>query len=171
MKLKNYFYCFGLWGINPSNIGNSCIACMYANSISNIFTLDIYKKYINKNSDENKMVWTGLLTVLVSMIIAVVFTWKDILGIGGEGGFTLIQQFTGLINPGVFAMFILGFFWKRTIGTAALVGLILSFVLAIFFNNYEVDEISLSIRKRAWTLFFKWLIEYFLNWANALYII
>ena len=42
-------------------------------------------------------------------------------------------------EPGVFAMFILGFFWKRTTGTAALVGLILGFALAIFFNNYAVD--------------------------------
>src|SRR5690606_34618699 len=40
---------------------------------------------------------------------------------------------------GVFAMFILGMFWKRTTGTAALVGVILGFVLAVFFNNYAVD--------------------------------
>jgi SSS family solute:Na+ symporter len=110
-----------------------------ANSISTIFTLDIYKKYINKNSDEKKMVWTGRMTVFVSMVIAILFTWKDLLGIGGEGGFTFIQKYTGFISPGVFAMFLLGMFWKRTTGTAALVGLILGFVLAIFFNNYAVD--------------------------------
>jgi solute:Na+ symporter, SSS family len=85
------------------------------------------------------MVWTGRMTIFVSMIIAILFTWKDLLGIGGEGGFTFIQKYTGFISPGVFAMFILGFFWKRTTGTAALVGLILGFVLAIFFNNYAVD--------------------------------
>ena len=72
------------------------------------------------------------------MLIAILFTWKDFLGIGGEGGFTFIQKYTGFISPGVFAMFILGMFWKRTTGTAALVGLILGFVLAIFFNNYAV---------------------------------
>jgi SSS family solute:Na+ symporter len=114
------------------------LACK-ANSISTIFTLDIYKKYINKNSDEKKMVWTGRMTVFVSMVIAILFTWKDLLGIGGEGGFTFIQKYTGFISPGVFAMFLLGMFWKRTTGTAALVGLILGFVLAIFFNNYAVD--------------------------------
>ncbi len=109
-----------------------------ANSIATIFTLDIYKKYLNKLADEKKMVWTGRLTVLVSMIVAVIFTWQDLLGIGGEGGFTFIQKYTGFISPGVFAMFILGLFWKRTTGTAAMAGLITGFVLSIFFNNYAV---------------------------------
>src|SRR5204863_2981673 len=85
-----------------------------------------------------KMVWVGRLSIIFSMIIAILFTWKDLLGIGAEGGFTFIQKYTGFISPGVFAMFILGFFWKRTTGTAALVGLILGFALAIFFNNYAV---------------------------------
>ncbi len=131
----------GLKGLAIAALTAAIVASLAgkANSISTIFTLDIYKKYINKNSDENKMVWTGRMTVFVSMIIAILFTWKDILGIGGEGGFTFIQKYTGFISPGVFAMFILGFFWKRTTGTAALVGLILGFVLAIFFNNYAVD--------------------------------
>jgi len=109
-----------------------------ANSIATIFTLDIYKKYLNKLADEKKMVWTGRLTVLVSMVVAVMFTWQDLLGIGGEGGFTFIQKYTGFISPGVFAMFILGLFWKRTTGTAAMAGLITGFVLSIFFNNYAV---------------------------------
>jgi SSS family solute:Na+ symporter len=65
--------------------------------------------------------------------------WTDVLGIGGEGGFTFIQKYTGFISPGVFAMFLLGMFWKRTTGTAALVGVILGFVLAIFFNSFAVD--------------------------------
>jgi len=70
------------------------------------------------------------------MIVALVFTWKDVLGIGGEGGFTFIQKYTGFISPGVFAMFILGMFWKRTTGAAAIAGVITGFVLSVFFNNY-----------------------------------
>jgi SSS family solute:Na+ symporter len=131
----------GLKGLAIAALTAAIVASLAgkANSISTIFTLDIYKKYINKNSDEKKMVWTGRMTVFVSMVIAILFTWKDLLGIGGEGGFTFIQKYTGFISPGVFAMFILGFFWKRTTGTAALVGLILGFTLAIFFNNYAVS--------------------------------
>ena len=130
----------GLKGLAIAALTAAIVASLAgkANSISTIFTLDIYKKYINKDADEKKMVWTGRLTVLVSMIVAVIFTWKDLLGIGGEGGFTFIQKYTGFISPGVFAMFILGFFWKRTTGTAAMVGLITGFALSIFFNNYAV---------------------------------
>jgi SSS family solute:Na+ symporter len=107
-----------------------------ANSISTIFTLDIYKRYFEANAGETKLVWVGRLTVLFSMIIAVAFTWEDLLGIGGEGGFTFIQKYTGFISPGVFAMFILGMFWKRTTGAAAIAGVVTGFVLSVFFNNY-----------------------------------
>ncbi len=131
----------GLKGLAIAALTAAIVASLAgkANSISTIFTLDIYKKYINKEADEKKLVWTGRATVIVAMIIAIVFTWKDLLGIGGEGGFTFIQKYTGFISPGVFAMFILGFFWKRTTGSAALVGMILGFLLAIFFNNYAVS--------------------------------
>ena len=69
------------------------------------------------------------------MILAVMFTWNDLLGIGGVGGFTYIQKYTGFISPGVFAMFFLGMFWKRTTGAAAIAGLITGFVLSVVFNE------------------------------------
>jgi SSS family solute:Na+ symporter len=130
----------GLKGLSVAALTAAIVASLAGklNSISTIFTLDIYKKYINKDADENKQVWIGRATVLVAMILAVAFTWKDLLGIGGEGGFTFIQKYTGFISPGVFAMFILGMFWKRTTGTAAIVGLLTGFLLAIFFNSYCV---------------------------------
>jgi SSS family solute:Na+ symporter len=131
----------GLKGLAIAALTAAIVASLAgkANSISTIFTLDIYKKYINQHADEKKLVWTGRLTVFISMVIAVVFTWKDLLGIGGEGGFTFIQKYTGFISPGVFAMFMLGFFWKRTTGAAAMTGLITGFLLAIFFNSYAIQ--------------------------------
>ncbi len=130
----------GLKGLAIAALTAAIVASLAgkANSISTIFTLDIYKKYINQEANEKKLVWTGRLTVFISMVIAVIFTWKDLLGIGGEGGFTFIQKYTGFISPGVFAMFMLGFFWKRTTGAAAMTGLITGFVLAIFFNSYAI---------------------------------
>jgi solute:Na+ symporter, SSS family len=131
----------GLKGLSIAALTAAIVASLAgkANSISTIFTLDIYKKYFNKEASEKKQVWTGRATVFVAMILAIAFTWSDTLGIGGEGGFTFIQKYTGFISPGVFAMFILGMFWKRTTGTAAIVGVILGFLLAIFFNNNAVD--------------------------------
>jgi SSS family solute:Na+ symporter len=134
----------GLKGLSVAALTAAIVASLAGklNSISTIFTLDIYKKYVNKESTEMKQVWIGRITVLVSMILAIIFTWTDILGIGGAGGFTFIQKYTGFISPGVFAMFILGMFWKRTTGAAAIAGLITGFVLAIFFNNYAVDVLG-----------------------------
>ena len=142
---KDYAYS-AILGFLPTGLKGLSIAALTAaivsslagkvNSISTIFTLDIYKKYFNREADEQKMVRTGRLTVVISMFIAILFTWKDLLGIGGKGGFTFIQQYTGFISPGVFAMFILGMFWKRTTATAAVAGLITGFVLCVFFNMY-----------------------------------
>jgi SSS family solute:Na+ symporter len=128
----------GLKGLSVAALTAAIVASLAgkANSISTIFTLDIYKKYIQQNADEKKLVWTGRITILIAMIISVLFTWNDTLGIGGEGGFTFIQKYTGFISPGVFAMFILGMFWKRTTGSAAIAGVISGFLLSVFFNNY-----------------------------------
>ncbi len=130
----------GLKGLSIAALTAAIVASLAgkANSISTIFTLDIFKKYVNKEADEKKLVWTGRMAIIASMIVALIFTWKDTLGIGGEGGFTFIQKYTGFISPGVFAMFLLGMFWKRTTGTAAIVGVLLGFLLAVFFNNYAV---------------------------------
>jgi SSS family solute:Na+ symporter len=142
---KDYAYSAVL-GFLPAGLKGLSIAALTAaivsslagkvNSISTIFTLDVYKKYFNKEAGEQKMVWTGRLTVVIAMVIAILFTWKDLLGISGKGGFTFIQQYTGFISPGVFAMFILGMFWKRTTGAAAIAGLITGFVLCVFFNEF-----------------------------------
>ena len=125
----------GLKGLSIAALTAAIVASLAgkANSISTIFTLDIYKKYINKDATDGRMVWTGRAVVLVAMIVAIAFTWKDILGISSEGGFTYIQKYTGYISPGVFSMFIMGMFWKRTTGTAAVVGLLTGFALCVFF--------------------------------------
>jgi SSS family solute:Na+ symporter len=128
----------GLIGLSLAALTAAIVASLAgkANSISTIYTLDIYKKYINKGASETKMVWTGRITILAAMFISILLTWKDSLNIGGEGGFTFIQKYTGFISPGVFSMFLLGMFWKRTTGAAAVVGVILGFLLSVLFNVY-----------------------------------
>ncbi|HMO62585.1 MAG TPA: sodium/sugar symporter [Ferruginibacter sp.] len=103
-----------------------------ANSISTIFTLDIYKKKIAPDASENKMVWIGKVTVIVAMILAVIIA--PMMGIDKKGGFQYIQEYTGFVSPGIFAMFILGFFWKKTTSNAALFATIGGFAFSIFFK-------------------------------------
>ncbi|PIF69685.1 sodium/sugar symporter [Flavobacterium sp. 2] len=128
----------GLKGLSVAALTAAIVASLAGkvNSISTIYTLDVHKKYIQKNASDRHQVNIGRYAVFAAMLLAVLFTWNDILGIGGVGGFTYIQKYTGFISPGVFAMFFLGMFWKRTTGTAAIVGVILGFVLSVLFNEY-----------------------------------
>lgn len=131
----------GLKGLSVAALTAAIVASLAgkANSISTIFTLDIYKRYINKDAEEKKLVIMGRIAILVAIIFSVALTWNDALGIGGEGGFTFIQKYTGFFSPGVFAVFLLGMFWKRTTGSAAVAGVVGGFVLSVFFNSYAVD--------------------------------
>lgn len=128
----------GMKGLSLAALTAAIVASLAgkANSIATIFTMDIYNKYIDKGASERKLINVGKITIIISILVSVFFTWDDLLGIGGAGGFTFIQKYTGFISPGVFAMFLLGMFWKRTTGSAAIVGLITGFVLSIVFNNY-----------------------------------
>lgn len=127
----------GLKGLSVAALTAAIVASLAGkvNSISTIFTLDIYSKYFKKGTEQKDLVFVGRATVFVGMILAVLFTWNDLLGIGGEGGFTFIQKYTGFISPGVFAMFILGMFWKRTTGSAAIAGVLAGFLFSVFFNE------------------------------------
>ncbi len=131
----------GLKGLSIAALTAAIVASLAGklNSISTIYTYDIHKKYFNKEMDEKKQVWMGRLMAVVAILISLLFTWEDLLGIGKKGGFTFIQEYTGFISPGVFAMFILGMFWKRTTGAAAVAGLITGLAFSIFFKNYAVS--------------------------------
>jgi SSS family solute:Na+ symporter len=128
----------GLKGLSVAALTAAIVASLAGkvNSISTIYTLDIHKKYIQKEANEKSQVYIGRFAVFAAMILAVLFTWNDLLGIGGVGGFTYIQKYTGFISPGVFAMFFLGMFWKRTTGSAAIVGLLTGFLLSVLFNEF-----------------------------------
>jgi solute:Na+ symporter, SSS family len=103
-----------------------------ANSISTIFTLDIFKKKINPNASEAELVRTGRITVWVAMAIAVCVA--PFMGIDKKGGFQFIQEYTGFVSPGVFAMFIFGFFWRKTTANAALFATVGGFALSVLFK-------------------------------------
>ena len=107
-----------------------------ANSIATIFTLDIYKKAIRPNATDKNMVNVGKIAVVVAMFLGVLLSFVIGNTLMGEGkqGFQYIQEYTGFVSPGIFAMFILGFFWKKATSNAALFATIGGFLLACFFK-------------------------------------
>ena len=128
----------GLKGLSMAALTAAIVASLAgkANSISTIYSLDIYKKYINKEASDTKTVSTGRIMILVSLIIAIIINWNDTLGIGGKGGFEFIQKYTGYISPAIFPVFLLGFFWKKTTSRAAISGIIVGVVLSILFDKF-----------------------------------
>ncbi|MBB6236462.1 SSS family solute:Na+ symporter [Pedobacter sp. AK013] len=121
----------GLKGLSFAALTAAVVASLAgkANSIATIFTLDIYKKVLNVEASEKNLVMTGKISICVAMLLGVVIA--PFLGIDKKGGFQYIQEYTGFVSPGIFAMFILGFFWKRTTSGAALFATIGGFGLSI----------------------------------------
>jgi len=101
------------------------------NSTSTIFTMDIYKPLINKNASEKQLVNIGRITGLTALIIAIFVA--PMLG-GIPQAFQYIQEYTGIVSPGILAIFILGLFWKKTTGKAAIIGAFLSIPIAFYFK-------------------------------------
>ena len=124
----------GLKGLSFAALTAAVVASLAgkANSIATIFSLDVYRKIFDKQASEKKLVSVGKITIIVSMLLAVIIAPH--LGIDKKGGFQYIQEYTGFVSPGIFAMFILGFFWKKTTSNAALFATIGGFFLSIFFK-------------------------------------
>ena len=97
------------------------------NSISTIFTMDIVAHHGDRS--EQQLVTIGRITSVTALIIAVLIA-RPLLG-NFESAFQYIQEFTGLFTPGIVAIFLLAFFWKRTTANGALVAAIGSAVFSV----------------------------------------
>lgn len=119
----------GLKGIALAALTAAIVASLAgkANSISTIFSLDIYKKYFNKNATEKKLVRIGRWCVVVSMFIAAIVApaLKSL-----DQAYQFIQEYVGFFSPGVLAIFLLGMFWKKTTASAGLAGALLTVPIA-----------------------------------------
>ncbi len=125
----------GLKGLSFAALTAAIVASLAgkANSISTIFVLDLYKKYFKKDASETHLVNVGKVAIVVAMIIAILVA--PALS-RFDQAFQFIQDFTGLISPGVVAIFLLGMFWKRANGAAALTAAILTLPLGLAFNEW-----------------------------------
>ena len=115
----------GLKGVAFAALTAAIVASLAgkANSISTIFSLDIYKKYFNKNATEKKLVLTGRWAVIIAMLIAAIVApaLKSL-----DQAYQFIQEYAGFFSPGVLAIFLLGMFWKKTTAAAGLAGALLT---------------------------------------------
>ena len=101
------------------------------NSTATIFTMDIYKPYIKPNATDRQTVSMGRISAVVALIIASIMA--PLLG-GIDQAFQFIQEYTGVVSPGILAVFILGLFWKKTTNKAAIIGALTSIPIAMYFK-------------------------------------
>ena len=97
------------------------------NSISTIFTMDIYHGYIKKDASQTRLVNVGKITAAVALLIAIP---TAIMLQNLDQAFQFIQEFTGFVSPGALAIFLLGFFWKRATSNGALLAAVGTFVFS-----------------------------------------
>ena len=101
------------------------------NSTSTIFTMDIYKPLMNNAASEKQLVRVGRLSGIIALVIAIFIA--PVLG-GIDQAFQFIQEWTGVVSPGILAIFILGLFWKKTSAKSAVLGAFVSIPIALFFK-------------------------------------
>ena len=106
------------------------------NSTSTIFTMDIYKPYINREASQTKLVNVGRLTAGIALIIAVCLA--PLLG-GIDQMFQYIQEYTGLVSPGILAVFLMGLFWKKATNKGAIWGVLCSIPIALIFKLLPLE--------------------------------
>ena len=102
------------------------------NSTSTIFTIDIYRKYINPEASDKKLVIMGRTSAILALIIALVSA-APLLG-ELDQAFQYIQEYSAFLYPGIAIVFGLGLLWKRASGTAAIWITILTIPLGIIFK-------------------------------------
>ncbi len=128
----------GLKGLVVAALSAAIVSSLASmlNSTSTIFTMDIYKPYINKKAGNKALVTVGRLTVLVALIIAV--SLANTLGSIPQM-FQFIQEYTGLVSPGILAVFLMGLFWKKTNTKGAVAGVLLSIPVALALKFLPID--------------------------------
>lgn len=113
----------------------SSLASM-VNSTSTIFTMDIYKPYLAKKDGKDKDVFVGRISGAMALIIAIIVA--PMLG-NIEQAFQYIQEYTGLVSPGVLAVFLLGLFYKKTNNKGAIIGILASLPIALLLKSSSLE--------------------------------
>ena len=134
----------------------SSLASMF-NSTSTLFTMDIYKKYINKEAKDRSLVKVGRITAVVALVIALIAV-KPLLG-SLDQAFQYIQEYSGFIYPGIITVFGLGLLWKRASSTAAVWTAIATIPLGFIFKMVFPD---VAFQLRAGYIFIILLIMFVL---------
>ncbi len=136
--LMKIFLAPGFLGLVVAALAAAIISSLASmlNSVATIFTMDIYRPYFNKKATDKQTVNTGRITAGVALVIAILLapqleTVPQV--------FQYIQEYTGMVSPGILAVFIMGLFWKKTTTKGAIYGILSSIVIALLLKLPGVE--------------------------------
>ncbi len=155
----------GLKGLVVAALAAAIVSSLASmlNSTSTIFTMDIYKPYFNPNASQTTLVNIGRLSAGVALVIALVLA--PMLG-GIDQVFQFIQEYTGLVSPGILGVFLMGLFWKKTNNKGAIWGVLLSIPIAVFLKficGSEMPFIDQMFYTTLWTIVIIFMVSLVTN--------
>ena len=113
------------------------------NAASTIFTLDLYREYLNPHASQKNLVWVGRLCVPVLVVIGCLIA-PQLANPKFKGAFAYIQEFQGYVSPGVLTIFLFGLFLPRTPRVCGVLGLVLSPIVYGFLHLFFSDMAFLN---------------------------
>lgn len=131
--LISKFVPIGLKGLVLAALAAAIVSSLASmlNSTATIFTMDIYRPYIKKNANNSQTVAVGRITAAVALIIAVLIA-PQLSNLGQV--FQYIQEYTGVVSPGILGVFLMGLFYKKATNKGAIIGVVLSIPIALYFK-------------------------------------
>ena len=129
--IKNYIP-VGIKGLILAALAAAIVSSLASmlNSTSTIFTMDIYKEILNKDAGDKEMVFVGRLVVIIALITSMIIA--PLFGSLGQV-FQAIQEYTGVVSPGILAVFIMGLFFKKATNNASIWAILISIPVAMYF--------------------------------------
>ncbi len=166
--LISTFVPVGLKGLVLAALAAAIVSSLASmlNSTATIFTMDLYKQHINKNASQKSLVTVGRLTATIALIIAL--SLAPMLN-NFEQMFQYIQEYTGLVSPGILAVFIMGLFYKKATNKGAIWGIFFSAIIAFYFKVGPNGWVEGNLSGLFPTL--PWMDQMMITWVLSMLII
>lgn len=122
------------------------------NSAATIFSIDVYKRHLNKNSSDGKLVKVGKLTSTVLAVFTIMVA--PMVANAPDGLYQLLQQLNGIFFIPIASIMLAGFFLKKISAVGAKSALVVGltfYIITTFILKVDIHFIHI------------WGIEFVLN--------
>jgi SSS family solute:Na+ symporter len=141
---------YGLVGLVAAGLIGAILSSLDSmmNSAATLLTFDIYKRYINSEADDVRLVHIGKCCMAVLIILAACIASLAMDPNSESSFFLLIARHQANLISGLVVVFVLGMLWKRANATGAfaaiLTGVLVSYVFPVIYDLGLRDMLGLK---------------------------